>query len=291
MIKFFKKSALFVLFFAGFTLVINGLFLLVIATTDWEYIKRRETLSFVDADFDLLIVGTSLAEYGIDTEYLTEHGVKSYNMSLVGSSIKTGYIQLKEYLEMYESKPEYVMLPMNAFMEAFDQEGVHPMVEFTMKGHQYTFKDLPISKFGWAGTELLKKLLNSTYRKTDLTLGHKKSIRISIDMTSYQELELNIEKYRNAKWIKEIAKLCGNNGVKFILIEIPAEKYTQNSSKIGPYHLIFDNGYDAELYNFNNRDFCEFINIDKDWSGMSHFNKYGAKKFTTLIYKKIFQDH
>lgn len=287
MIIFLKKSVLFVVFFALFTLVINGLFLAVIANTDWEYIKRRETLNFQEPTFDLLVVGTSLAEYGIDTKYLTEKGIESYNMSLVGSSIKTSYMQLKEYLEMYESKPEYVMLPMNAYMEAFDQEGVHPMVEFTMKGHTYTFKDLPISKFGWAGTELLKKLLNSTYRKTELTLGHKKSIRITKDVTNYKPSDLDIDKYRNAKWIAEIAKLCGKHGMKFILIEIPAEKYTQNDTPVGPFQISFDNGHEADLYNYNNREFCEFIDIDKDWSGMSHFNKYGAEKFTALIYEQI----
>jgi len=283
--RFIKRIIFFSLYFISFTAVINFIFWGVIAVTDWEYIKRRETMNFENPAFKLIVLGSSLAEYGIDTEYLTEQGIDSYNMALIGSSIKTGYIQLKEYLEKYDIKPEYVLLPVNAYLESFDQDGVHPMIEFTMKGQKYGIKDLPLSKFGWAGTELIKKLLDKTFRSTTLSHGHKVSIRIEPDESDYQELYLDIDKYRNAHWIAELAKLCNNLGIELFLIEIPGVCDSQNLSEVGPYDIHFSNGSYALLYNFNNQEFCSFIDPVNDWAGMSHFNKYGARSFTEQVLK------
>ena len=62
----------------------------------WDFVKRRESLNFNNPDYELLVLGSSLAEYGIDTELLTSQGKKSFNLCLVGSSIKTGYVQINE---------------------------------------------------------------------------------------------------------------------------------------------------------------------------------------------------
>lgn len=278
--KFVRKALLFISFFALFSIVINSFFLGIIALTDWDFVKRLESLRFKNPDYELLALGTSLSEYGIDTELLTSKGIKSYNLSMVGSSVKTNYVQLKEYLTKYSKKPGYVLLALNSKLEQFDQEGIQPVVEFTMKGHSYNLKDVPISKFRWAGMELLKKAIRSQYRKTSVSCGQKKSIRIEPDNTIYRELYLNVQKYESAFWIGEIAKLCKDNGIEFLVVEIPGVRETQNISGSDPYMLNFGNGYSAPLYNFNNQEFCKILDPAKDWSGMSHFNKFGAAKFT-----------
>jgi hypothetical protein len=278
--KFIRKFLFFILFFLTFSVVINSIFLVIIATTDWDFVKRLESLRFKNPDFKLLVLGTSLAEYGIDTELLTSNGYKSYNLAMVGSSIKTNYIQLNEYLTRYEKKPQYVLLAVNSFLEQFDQTGIQPVIEFTMKGHTYGLKDVPISKFRWAGMELLKKGIRSVYRKTYVSYGQKKSFGTVPDFSSYTKLSLDLHKYESAYWIGEIARLCEQKDIDFIVIEIPAIKEAQNQSDEGPYRLKFSNGHSALLYNYNSRDFCSFIDTAKDWSGRSHFNKNGAEKFT-----------
>lgn len=277
---FARKSFFFILFFSLFSLVINSLFLGFIILTDLDFKKRIESLKFENPDFDLLVLGTSLAEYGIDAEFLSSQGIKSFNLAFVGSSVKTNYVQLNEYLDNYSNKPKYVVLALNSCLEQFDQDGIQPVVEFTMKDHKYGIKDVPISKFRWAGMEILKKALNSTYRKMYMTLGQKKSIRIEPDYSHFKDLYLSIEKYESAYWIGEIAKLCSKNSILFINVEIPGVRETQNLTEIGPYTLNFANGHAALLYNLNNKDFCTILDENKDWSGMSHFNKYGAEKFT-----------
>ena len=288
---FALKALYFTLFLLLFSLVVNSIFLGLIATTDWDFIKRRESLKWENPDYDLLVLGNSLAEYGIDTELLNSQGVKSYNMALVGSSIKTSFVQLEEYLENYANRPKYVLLAVNSYLERFNQEGIQPVVEFSMKGHKFNMKDVPISKFNWAGMELLKKLIRPGYRKMQVSFGQKKSKALTPDHSGYQDLFLNMEKYETARWLSEIAELCGRHGIKFIMIEIPGVKETQNLSEIGPFTLSFDNDSYGELYNLNNQDFCKFIDVGKDWGGLSHFNEIGAARFTREMMRIISMDY
>lgn len=285
---FIKKILRFLLFFLLFSVFINTIFLTVVALTDWDFIKRRESLNFQDPSFDVLVLGTSLAEYGIDTELLTANDLKSYNLSFVGSTVKTNYIQLDEYLQKYNVRPEYVILGVNSTLENFSNDGIQPVVEFTMSEHRYGAKDLPISKFNWAGMELIKKLFKRTYRETYVSLGQKKCAYYVPDLSGWKENELVLQKYESAKWISEISRLCADNGMKFILIEMPGVRETQNVSPVGPYEIKYDKGGEALLYNFNNKEFCDFINNKTDWAGLSHFNKFGAEKFTSELLVRVF---
>jgi hypothetical protein len=286
--KFLRKAFRFLIFFIGFSILINLLFLVLVASTDWDFIKRREFLKLQNADFNVVVLGTSLAEYGIDTELMTYNGLKSINLSFVGSTVKTNYIQLNEYLQKISKKPDYVILAVNSHLEEFDKEGIQPVVEFTMKGHKYGIKDLPISKFNWAGMELIKKLFRKQYRETYLSYGQKKCDYSEPDLTDFNDLSLDLEKYESSIWIGEIASLCANNNVELIVIEMPGENKTRNKTGIGPFKVKSPNGYHSTLYNFNNHHFCEFIDNDSDWAGLSHFNRFGAEKFTREIILRVF---
>ena len=266
-----------------FSVVINAIFLALIAKTDWDYVKRLESLRWEDPRYELLIMGSSLAEYGIDSELISSKGIESFNLAVVGSSIKTNYVQLEEYLTSYPHKPQNVILAMNAYLEEFNQEGIQPVIEFTMKGHRYGKKDVPISKFNWAGMELLKKLMKPHYRKMEVAQGQKRNNTSEYDHSEFQELYLNIDKYESAKWMGEIARLCDEYGVTFIAVEIPGVKETQNLSEVGPYLLQFGNGHSAYLYNFNEQDLCTALQIEEDVCGLSHLNRHGARIFTEAL--------
>lgn len=287
---FIKKILWFVLFFAVFTVFINTVFLTVIAFTDWDFIKRRESLNFDNPAFEVLVFGTSLAEYGIDTELLSANGLESYNLSFVGSNIKTNFIQLEEYLTRYKVKPSVVLVGVNSFLENFNHDGIQPVIEFTMKGHKYGIRDFPISKFNWAGMELLKKLLRTKYRQTYLSYGQKKCSYSVPDRSNINDHILDINEYESAVWIREISRLCSDYGIELILIEMPGVRDTQNISPVGPYTISYNNGDSAVLYNFNHSEFCNFIDYEADWAGLSHFNKFGAEKFTRELLVRVFND-
>lgn len=268
--------------------MINFIFLGIIAFTDWDCKKRLESLKFENPDFELLVLGDSYAEYGVDTELLTSRGIKSYNLALVGNSVRSSYVQLKEYLAKYSVKPKYVILAVNSYVDQFDDGiRIEPIVEFTMKDHVFDAKDIPISKFRWLGVEILKKIISSKHRTARLSYGQIKWGKNTPDDSEFSEIYFNVQKYESSNWIGEIAKLCHQKEIKLILVDIPGMRETQNLSEIGPYRLFFNNGYSAVLYNYNSYDFCGFFDADKDWIGQSHLNEIGAAKFTTELLKII----
>jgi hypothetical protein len=282
--KFVKKIFFFLSFFCVLFILYNTLFLGILMLTDWDFKKRLESLNFVNPDFELLVLGSSLPEYGIDTEFLTEHLMKSYNLALHGNPLKTSYVQLNEYLVRYSKKPKYVILGLNSFLDE-QTEYIHPVVDLTMKSHKFVLNDIPIISLRWFGVEFLKKILSSGHRKTKMSFGQVKSPRVNSDKTDYDILNLDLKEFELSYWIGEIAKLCTQNGIELIIIEMPGVKEKQNLTEIGPRTINFVNGYSALLYNLNNQEFCSFINENKDWVGLSHLNETGALKFTIELLK------
>jgi hypothetical protein len=281
MIKLAYKILLFGLYFIVLFIFLNAIFLGVIVLTDWDFKKRIESLKFVNPDYELLVLGDSFAEYGVDTKLITDNGIKSYNLAIVGNTVRTSFIQLKEYFLKYQKKPKYVILAVNSFLDQFDDGiRIQPIVEFTMKNHRYSLKDAPVSKFRWLGIEFIKKIVSSKHRKARLSHGQIKWSKTTTDYSQCTEKYLDISKYEQSGWIGEIAKLCYLNEVNFIIVDIPSIKNFQNRTEVGPYRITFSNGYSADLYNFNSQDFCSIFKDDRDWIGQSHFNECGSAKFT-----------
>jgi len=256
----------------------------IIAKTDFDFKKRFESMNFNNPDFELLVLGASTSLDAFDTELLTSNGIKSYNLAIGGSSIRTSYIQLKEYLTICSKRPRYVILGLNsAMVESFNDNKIHPIVEVTMDGHKYSMKDVPILKFKWLGFELVKKIVSKKHRKAKLIYGQLRFQKTAPDNTNYKESYLDIQEFESTPWIGEMAKLCCQNGIKLIVLEMPGYKETQNQSGRGPYRLHFENSHSANLYNFNSKDFCIIFDSDADWIGNSHLNEFGAKKFTSEL--------
>lgn len=288
--NFIIKSFIFTCFFACFFVLINIIYIVIIASTDFNFIKRFEALKFDNPDFELLVLGASLPQDGIDTELLTLSGIKSYNTTIDGSTIRTDYVQLKEYLTKYAKRPKVVLLGVNSFLDPLKDEGIHPIVEVTMKDYQFRLKDAPVLKFKWLGFEFLKKIVSKKHRNAKLSYGQLKFQKTNPDNTTYSDKYINIKIFESSHWIGEIAKLCNQYGIDLIILEMPGFKETQNLSKPGPFKLSFNNGCSANLYNFNSRLFCKIFNPDKDWIGNSHLNEFGAKKFTEELINTLKKD-
>ncbi len=282
--QFTFKFIGFIAYFIFFFVVINAIYVAVLAKTDWNFRNRIESMQFEDPDFDLLVLGASTSFDAFDAELLTENGIKSYNLAMGGTTIKTSYIQLKEYLESYTVKPEYVLLGHNSpYDKNVDSEEIHPLVELTMSDHKYTINDVPILKLKWLGFEFLKKVVSSKHREAVLALGQMKFRKAIPDHTDFIDSYLEISLFEDSYWFGEIAHLCNQYNLKLIIIEMPGIKSTQNLSEVGPNELHFENGQTATLFNLNSRDFCTIFDSEKDWIGNSHLNEYGAIKFTTEI--------
>jgi hypothetical protein len=283
---FVKNAILFLLYFSFIFILINGVFFSIVLVTDWDWKKRLEALNLEDPDFDLVVLGSSLPEYGVDAGLLSDHGIKSYNLSILGNTVNTCYIQLNEYLTTYDHTPKYALLVLNSEMEPTDGNYIHTMVEYTTEGHRYTIEDFPVLKFSkWFGGELLKKIFSSNHRNATVVQGQIRRHYSRPDQSSFKEIYLDLDKFESSFWMGEIARLCDQHNVIFYVIEIPAQREFQNLSDVGPYTLHFKNKYSAQLYNYNSREFCAIIDPENDWVGDSHLNPGGAAKFTLELLK------
>tara|TARA_R110000744_G_scaffold252811_1_gene368513 strand:+ start:713 stop:1105 length:393 start_codon:yes stop_codon:yes gene_type:complete len=120
------RSFLFkILFFGTGLIALNLIYFLLIFYTDWDFRKRTESLSFDNPKFEVLVLGNSLAMDGVDTEYHGEQGIHGYNLAIGGSSLKTNYIQLNEYLQSYD-KPSNVLIGLGSYMNTFERDDIHP---------------------------------------------------------------------------------------------------------------------------------------------------------------------
>ncbi|MGB8491113.1 MAG: hypothetical protein WCE64_08640 [Bacteroidales bacterium] len=288
---FFNRLLRFALFFTLFFALVNIIYLEVIMLTDLDFKKRLESINLKDPDYELLVLGNSFPEYGIDTELLTSLGIKSYNLGIVGSSDETSYIQLKEYLRTYSKKPLHVLHCVASNTDPFYNKGIEPIVEFTMKNKGHDLNDIPVLKFRWLGVEVLKKIVSDRHRKTKVHNGQIRSPKKTPDISNFKTSILDVKRIEASFWIGEIAKLCRDNGLDLTIIEMPGMRDTQNQSKIGPYSVNFSNGYSAIMYNCNSREFCKIFNPGKDWGGLSHLNQFGAARFTAELLSLIHKNN
>ncbi len=283
--SFIVKSLLFLLYFALFFVIVNASYTILLIKTDYNFKKRIETLKFENPDYKLLGFGASTMLDALDAELLCKYDIKSYNLAIDGNTVKGNLVQLKEYLEVCNVTPKYVVLGLNTQMvRTFDEEFINPIVEITSSKHEFKLSDAPILKLKWLGFEFVKKIVSKSQRKSNVVLGQLRISDKRSDNTSYKNQYLDLNDFESSYWIGKMAKLCSKNSIEFIIIEMPGFKETQNLSEIGPYELSFNNGSSATLYNFASKKYCEIYDCKHDWVGNSHLNEKGAIKFThTLI--------
>lgn len=285
--RFAFKTIIFSLFIALNFILINSIYLGLLMLTDWDCRKRIESLKFNNPDFELLALGASTTSCGIDTEYLTDMGIKSYNLALDGATIKTSYFQLAEYLSNNVNRPDYVLLGINPpIQKVFDIESINPLVEITSDGYELSLSDAPILRFRWLGYELFMKFVSKKHRLADFSFGQIKYKMSVVDNTDYCELYSEVERVASSRWIGEIVRLCSETGIEMLIVEMPGCKATQNLSTTGLCTIQSANGFQAQMVNLNSREFCRIFE-DDDWIVNSHLNEAGGLKLTRELAKYL----
>ena len=288
--KFLIKSI--ILF--GIFLGLNFLYLQVLKETDWNLSKVNRIIQFKNKDYDYIFLGASLTLDGIDAEYLTEKGIKAYNFGTQGTSIRSSYIQLKHYLKN-NYNPEVVILGLGSLSKSYKDyksefEIALPYKYFYFE-NEWNFEILPLVKFRGSAIENLKQIVSKDHREAEFVLGQLRIKKKVVDKTNYKDkLDsiIHISDYKGASHLFKIDSICKLRGIKFILMEMPGFKKTQNLIPVGP-HKLSDVKHDTiTLYNLNNKELVsKIIDSKNDWLGNSHLNQYGAKKLTEYLYNNI----
>lgn len=281
--SFIKKTIGFAILFV----VSNYIYLLTIQQLDWNFKKRIESLNLESPNYDIIVIGNSLAMDGIDTGLLTQNGYSSYNLSIAGASLNTNYIQLNEYLKKYNHKPEFVILGLGAYMNSFKEEKVHPVVDYGQENKKLSYKEIPMIKFKWIFKELIKKVVSKAHRDAYLHFGQLKFAKQIPDETEIDlERKFPMKKYQTSDLIRKILTTCTQNGIKLLIVELPGYKKVRHKKEFNC-KLLDNQTNNGLLLDYNNIEACKIYDSNKDWIGNHHLNIYGAKKLTNLLIKDL----
>lgn len=276
-----------VAFFFLLVVLSNLGYLIALQKTDFNFMKRIEALNLEAPDHDLLVIGNSLALDGIDTEELSENGYNSYNLALGGAGLATCLLQLEEYMSLYQHKPKYVVLGVSSFLGSFDAGGIHPIVDYTRIDQQGSYLDIPMVKFRWLFTEMLKKMVSKEHRNAYLKKGQLRFSRQVADNSNINENNVfPKEKYQSADLIKKIIKTCTDNDIKLVVVELPGFKKCRHQKSFDCFTLD-DMGENGILLDYNHFGMDEVLDSRTDWIGNSHLNSYGAKKITKMLVQDL----
>ena len=289
MLRFLKKIILFTLLFFA----VNYAYLLIIEHYNYDFKKSIEAVNMEHQNYSCLALGNSLVMDGIDAELLTKKGLSSYNFAIGGANLKSNYIQLIHYLENNEN-PKFVLLgttSLNSLERKKSDEAIHPIIEYNYKPIDWlNYKNLPMIKFRWLSIEMLKLLVSSDHRMAEVVLGQYKTKRQVGDKTGFKNKsnkQINLKALIENKYLSKIDSICKENDIRFLVVEMPGYKKSQNSMDIGPFSLK-NMKNDISFINLNNHNLCsELFNDNSDWLGNSHLNEYGAEKLTNYIFEKF----
>jgi len=285
--RFLYKVVLFGIFF----ILVNYFYLEVLKRYDWNISKVVESLKLEDENLETIFFGASLVLDGIDIDYLLENDLQSHNFGIGGASIRTSYIQLKQYLKK-NKKPKLVVLGVGSLSKSYKSYKreffIHPTVEYFYFKKKFVVDNIPMVKFRGQALENLKKIVSKDHRDAKLVSGQLKIKKKVPDRTQYKsdlKDKIHISDYEGASHLFKMDSICKLNNIDFIVIEMPGYKKTQNDIPVGP-HILKDSIHKITLYNLNNRELCSTLFDSKnDWLGNSHLNQYGARKLTKYIFE------
>jgi hypothetical protein len=267
----------------------NLLFLYLLGILNVEFKKTKEISQFRNQSFQCIITGNSLSLDGFDAEYMTNNGIPSYNFALGGASLLTNIIQLEHYLENNKA-PELIILGLGShFLDRnLDVERINPAVEHFYMDTKLELETLPVIKFKWLGTDMLKLLFSSSHRKAHTKLGQYRSTRSVPDKTEYIESAkpFDVNALVASTDFKRLVELIKKHNCKLAVFQMPLYRASRNNHA-EMINVKMENGFSFPVINMNRHDICEeLFDPKKDWLGNSHLNTKGAAKFTKYIHKR-----
>ena len=95
MSKFIKRCLLFL----GIVVILNLAYFFILLNFSPGFSKINSISKFENKEYDLLVLGNSMALDGIDADYLNQKGIKTYNLAVAGNHVATSLMMFEEYLK------------------------------------------------------------------------------------------------------------------------------------------------------------------------------------------------
>lgn len=284
----------FILKFIAFTIILivfNILYLEYLKEHNIEFSKAIFISQMEGENFECIVLGNSVALDGIDTKYLSQKGVPSYNFALGGASIEASYIQLSNYINSNQTSVVILGLSPGVNLKTFVPPPLHPTIEYSYNiGDNFNIRSIPMIKFQWLAIEVVKKIFSKDHREVEVVMGQLRTKKTVPDRTNYPDQtikKISSDDLIEAKYLVKLDSLCAANDIVFFAVSLPGYKKTQNDIPQGLHTLNYGDGNILNFINLNNRSFCtEIFDDETDWLGNSHLNQYGAEKLTEQLYRE-----
>lgn len=282
--KFLKKCCWFLLLLIS----LNVLYLLLLFWFSPGFKKVYDMVTLKQQNYELLVLGNSMALDGIDTEYLSNKGISSFNLALGGDHVSTSWLILEEYLQ-HNSNPKVVLVGLSSAIGRGYLNKVpfkNPEVEFFY--HPSLLSNImnpPLLNFQWLAIDMAKIIVSKDYRNAKTILGQWKTKKVIPDNSIYNNKASTELMYDNPFLLK-IENECKKQGIKLIFVELPGANANRNSL---PLEFIYQEGIHKKIiYNLNNYEVSsKIINPSTDWLAPDHLNENGAKKITNFLYNYV----
>lgn len=282
----FDIVAIFVLF-----LIVNIGYLSLLKLNK-QFSKTQDFASFNNQSFEVLITGFSLSMNGLNPEIFEEEGFSSYNFSLGGTHLNSSILMFKSYLEKNNPPKLLIYGTSTAYYDKYISDQIPKDAYNPIVSHYYTNQislsplDLPLFKFKWLALEILKMGFSKNFRFQNYN-GQIRSFIKRADQTSTDDLMgFDSSLYKNNAYISELAQICHQYNIQFIIVEMPTWNEHQHLnnprlSKIGNYFIL-----DANNRNFIRENFI----TDVHWASSNHLNVLGSIILTKLILQDLLEN-
>lgn len=285
--KFLKN----ILIFSTIIIVVNCIYLFILLNYSLGFKKVYEMSKFKNKEYELIVLGNSMALDGIDSKYISERGIKTYTSALAGNHISTNLFLLQNYLQN-NHKPKMVLIGMSSAVGKSYLNPVpfdNPEVDFFYKSNLWdNIKDPPLLNFQWLAIDMVKVMISKEHRNATMENGQWRTRKIVPDNSHFNPEREDPDGYDNP-YLQKIVYLCEKNNIKLIFVEMTGSVMSQNSV---PFEKVvaISKTQNIKIYNLNNHQIASsIIDPQTDFLSANHLNVFGAKKETKFLFETVIQ--
>lgn len=269
--------------------LINIVYLLLLFQFSPGFKKIYDISNFNEKDYEVIVLGNSMALDGIDALYLTQKGLATYNMAVAGNHVSTTLFMLESYLEK-NKKPAMVIIGLSSAVGESYLNPVpyhNPEVDFFYKPSLWnTIKNPPLLNFQWLAIDMCKIVISKDHRNAQMIAGQWRTQKVIPDYSTFNASKEHSIDYSNP-YLSKIISLCATNSIQVVLIEMTGSFSSRNNLPL-QYQTHLADATTVQIYNLNNNVLgSKIINPMTDWLAPDHLNVYGATKQTNYIYNEI----
>ncbi len=247
-----------------------------------------------------LILGSSHSMYGLNPENFTR---RSYNLGHVSQTIDLDYYLLEKYIKVLP-RLETVVVRLS-YTTMHEQIRTGPE-DWRLKDYNLYYNLNISNKLKYKSEGLSVKLKNNLSRLKKYYIDHQKMVTLETSGWAFFEQEHAIDSIEtlgpiiakkhtakddtlvkeNLEFLDKIVKLCYDEGIKVLLVTLPAHKSYRDNLEKHQLEIVLSAGQKMK----KKYDNCSYLNLlkddnfkNEDFYDADHLNRNGSKKLSILV--------